>query len=129
MRASVSETQENLQIERMNWRGILNFLQKLTPKCARVFSTLESSLSCRRRSVRKIAWLNSRRIKSQKRISINTLIFPRSSVGKRVSRLTYVLVQAFLRSLCCRSKKVEMVESVDDPQDVAVNWRAQIPEF
>ena len=37
-------------------------------------------------------------------ISTNSVIFLRSSVGKRVSRPRYVPVQAFLWTLCCGSK-------------------------
>ena len=52
-----------------------------------------------------LAWLNSRGIKSQECISINSLILPRSNVEKRVSRPRYVRVQASQRTQCCGSKK------------------------
>ena len=83
--------------------------------------------------IRKIAWLNSRGIKSQKCISLNSLILLHSSVGKRVSRPKYVPVQAFQRKLCCGSQKKrwsnQMVESVDDLKTSQSNGKPRFPNF
>ena len=79
------------------------FCNSDTEICEEVVN-LEPSLLVQMELIRKIAWLNSRGIKSQTCMSITSLILLRSSVGKRVSRPRYVPVQAFLRTPCCGSK-------------------------
>ena len=69
--------------------------------------------------IRRIAWLNSWWIDSQKSISSKSLVFRRFSVGKRASRPRNVPVQNFLRTKCCSGRS----------SDVAINWSAQIPEI
>ena len=88
-------TQGDLQIKRMNRRNTQNFAI-LTP-------SFERKLLC---LSRKIAWLNSRGIKSHKCISMNSLILIHFSVAKRVSRPKYVPAQVFSRTLRCGSKNL-----------------------
>ena len=91
----ISRDSGDLQIKRMNRRNTQNFAI-LTPSFERKHLCL----------VRKIAWLNSRGIKSHKCISMNSLILIHFNVAKRVSRPRYVPVQAFTRTLRCGSKNL-----------------------
>ena len=75
------------------WIGASEFCNSNSKICKEVVNW-ESSLSCRRSlSAKSHGW------KADSRILI------RSSVGKRASVPRYVLVQAFLRTLCCGTKK------------------------
>ena len=108
----------DLQSEQMNWRetlGTSKYLQRDSQ------GSFQLGILClmQKELIRKIAWSNSRGIKSHKFISINSLILPQFSVGKRFSRSTSVLVQAFARTTLW-IREVEMVESVHDLK----TWRS-----
>ena len=85
-------------------RNIQNFALP-TPRFARKFSSLESSLSCRRSLSAELHGGTTEEHRSRKCISINSLILRHFSVGKRPSRPRYVPVLTFTRKLCCGSKK------------------------
>ena len=97
-------TQGDLPIEQMNWSEILRI-------CSNPHRDLQGSLQLgilplmQKELIRRIAWLNSRGIKTQPCISINSLILLHVNGGKWVSRPKYVLVQTFSRTLRCGSKK------------------------
>ena len=59
--------------------------------------------------------VEQQRNKSHKCISMNFLILLHFSVAKRVSRSTYVPVQAFSRTLCCGSENLRW-HDLETPQ-------------
>ena len=81
-----------------------------------------------RELIRKIVWLSSRGIKSQKCISINSIIFQHFSVGKRVWRPRYVPVQAFLLGRNGVDPRRADGRFSGRSWDVAVHWRAQFSQ-
>ena len=80
-------------------------IRSSTTEFCRKFFNLESSLYCRRGFNHKILWLNSQRIRSRRRISINFPRLRQSSFGRRASKQKHVLVLVTLRRHCVGSKK------------------------
>ena len=109
----VSLNTRRLADRAVNWREVLKILQYQHRDLQGSFQ-LGIFRLIQKELVRRIAWLNSPGIQSQQCISVNTAIILHSSVGERVSKPVYVPVQAFLRTLCCGFKEVEMAESLDD---------------